>query len=283
MNLIVIFKRSLYLLKEEPKVFMPRIFTTILSTIFILYFVKLGLKVGLAINQATEIAKNADTPANIVGVVSQFSGELSAFAWFSLFVYAMDILSYGMYVKIASDFHMKKPISLIRALGGAVNKAKVLSIIGIVAAIFAAIFIGIYLFLGSLYLSTHSPLFLIAGLAMIFFALATFAFVFFFAVPIAMVENNGAKRAILKSASLGLKYKWPILRTNILFIGMVLIAMAVAVATEFHGVMALGAVIIFIFGRLIQALIYTYLSIVNPFLYLTIEEIEQVGDRAQRV
>ncbi len=274
MNLIAVLGASLRLLKKEPKVFVPRLFTTVLYTFFVLYSARLSLKISLAINRGMEMARDTGTTPDIRGILSQFTGELSLFAFLFLLVYVVDILTYGMYVRIASDFHAKMPISLIGALRDVVCRARVLFLIGVLAAGFVSCFVGIYLLFGGLYILTQSPLFLVAALCVILLAIVLFAVVFFFAVPVAMVEGRGAKRAVLKSASLGLKHKWPVLAINFLFVGMVFIAMVVVMVTEFRGVAALGAILAFVFGRLFQTIIYTYISIVNPSLYLSIEDVE---------
>jgi hypothetical protein len=56
---------------------------------------------------------------------------------------------------------------------------------------------------------------------------------------------------------------------------MVLVAMVVVMLTEVHGYVAVSAIVLFIIARLFQAIVYTYVSIVNPSLYLSIEEVEE--------
>ena len=275
MHLTEVFKGSIGLLKREPKVFVPRIFTTGLYTFFVLYLASLGLKISLAINQGVEAAESAGTVPDLGGILSLFSRELLLFACLFLFVSAVDILTYGMYVQITKDFHAKRPISLIRALGDAISRARTLLLIGVLATGFVGCFVGIYLLFGRLYILTQSPLFLLAALVVMLAAIVLFAFVFFFAVPVAMVENRGARSAVLKSASLGLRHKGPVLKVNFLFVVMAFVAIVVVMLTEFQGIVAVGAILVFIFGRLFHAIIYTYISIINPSLYLSIEEVEQ--------
>jgi hypothetical protein len=275
MHLIEVFRASLSLMKREPKVFVPRVFTTFLNTFFVLYAARLSLEISLAINREIEIARSAGAAPEIGGILSPFAGELSLFASLFLFVYVVDILTYGMYVMIASDFHAGRPISLVRALRDAVSRARALLLIGILATAFVGCFIVVYLLLGRLYISTQNPLFLLAALVVMLLAIVLFALVFFFAVPVAMVERRGVKSAVLKSASLGRRYKSPVLKTNFLFVGMVFVAMVAVMLTEFQGALALGAILLFVSGRLFQALIYTYISIVNPSLYLSIDEVER--------
>lgn len=274
MELVDVFKESLKLMKKEPKVFVPRILTAVLYTFFVIYAASISLKLSIVISQEAEIARGRGMAPDIGGAISPFMDEIIFFAALSLLVYVVDILTYAMYVKIASDFHEGKPISLLRSLKDAVSGARALLLIGIVAAVFVGIFIAIYLIFGKLYISTQHPLFLLAALLVMIIAIVAFALVFFFAVPVAMVERCSTKAAVLKSASIGMKHKKTVIKVNFLFVGLVLFAMVVVMLTEVHGFVALGALILFIIARLFQAIVYTYISIVNPTLYLSIDEVE---------
>lgn len=275
MQLIEVFKKSLKLMKKEPKVFVPRILTSFLYTFFVIYAASISLKISLVMNREMEGARGRGVPPDIGGAISPFMDEILFFAAFFLLVYVVDILTYAMYVRIASDFHEGKPISLLRSLKDAVSGARTLLLIGIVASVFVGIFIVIYLIFGKLYISTQHPLFLLAALLVMIIAIVAFALVFFFAVPVAMVERRGTKAAVLKSASLGMKHKGTVIKVNFLFVAMVLVAMAAVMLTEFHEVVAVSAIILFVTARLCQAIVYTYISIVNPSLYLSIEEVEE--------
>lgn len=273
MQLILVFKESLSLMKKEPKVFVPRILTTFLYTFFVIYAASISLRISLVINREAEIARSRGMAPDIGGALSPFTDELLLFMAFFLLVYVVDILTYGMYARIASDFHGGKPISLLRALKDAVYKAPALMLIGIAATIFVGLFILLYMLFGRLYLSTQNPLFLLAALLVMILAIVAFALVFFFAVPVVMVEGRGTKAAVLKSASLGMKHSGTVIKVNFLFVTLVLFAMAVVMLTEVHGFVAVSAIILFILARFFQAIIYTYISIVNPALYLSIEEV----------
>lgn len=275
MQLIEVFKKSLKLMEKEPKVFLPRIFTTFLNTFFIIYAASISLDVSRAINQELAISRSRGMAPDIAGALSPFTDVLLLFAAFFLLVYVVDILTYGMYVRIASDFHARLPISLTRALKDAVFRARALLLIGIAATIFVGFFILLYLIFGRLYISTQSPLFLLAALGVMLLAIVAFALVFFFAVPAAMVEKRGMKAAVLKSTSLGMSHKGMVIKVNFLFIAMVLVAMVVVMLTEFRGFVAVSAIILFVLARLFQAIVYTYISIVNPSIYLSIEEVDE--------
>ncbi|MBU2560251.1 hypothetical protein KKA03_05090 [archaeon] len=274
MQLIEVFKESLKLMKHEPKVFVPRIFTTFLNTFFVIYAASISLKLSRVMNREMERAGGMGTTPDIGRAISPFMDEILVFAAFFLLVYAVDILTYGMYARIAADFHKRKSISLSRALKDAVTGARVLMFIGVLATIFVGLFIVIYLLLGRFYISTQNPLFLLLAIGVMIIAIIAFALVFFFAVPVAMVEGRSTKDAVLKSASLGMKHKGMVIKVNFLFMAMVLVAMAAVMLTEVHGFVAVSAIILFVIARLFQAIVYTYISIVNPSLYLSIEEVE---------
>lgn len=275
MQLIAVFKESLVLMRKEPRVFVPRIFTTILNTAFVLYAATISLGVSRAINRGIEISKSTGAAPDIGGSLSPLSDDLMIFAAFFLLVYVVDILTYAMYVTIASDFHEGKQISLVRALKNAISGARTLLLIGIVASVFVGIFIAIYLIFGRLYISTQNMMFLLAALLVMLLAIVAFALVFFFAVPVAMVEGRGTKSAVLKSASLGMKHRGTVIKVNFLFVALVFFAMVAVMLTEVHGFIAVSAIALFILTRLFQAIVYTYISIVNPALYLSIEEVEE--------
>jgi hypothetical protein len=274
MELIVVFKKSLVLMKAEPKVFVPRIFTTFLYTFFVLYAASISLKISLAINKEMEYAQNTGAAPDIAEALSPFGNEILLFAAFFLLVYVVDILTYGMYVRIASDFHAGKPISLLLAIKDAIYRAPSLFFIGFLATIFVGLFIAVYLMFGGLYISTQNQFFLIMALLVMLLAIVAFALVFFFAVPVVMVEKSSTKHAVLKSASVGMKHRWTVIKVNFLFVAMVLIAMITVMVTEFKGAVAVSAIVLFVVARLFQAIIYTYISLVNPELYLSIEEAE---------
>lgn len=274
MHLARVLGESLGLLKKEPKVFLPRIITSVLYTFFILYLTRIAIEVSFVLNREIRMAESLGTAPDISRALSQFSGELPLFVFFFLITFVSDVLSYGMFVMIARDFHENREISLIRAFKDSVRRARVLFFVSAFATVFVGFFVGIYLIFGRMYIMTQSPLFLALALAVIFLAVIMFALVFFFAVPVAMVEDRGAKSAITKSASLGIKHARPVLMSNLLFFCMMLVVMLVAVITEFQGAVAISAIFVFILGRILQVIIYTYISIVNPSLYLSVEEVE---------
>jgi hypothetical protein len=275
MQLIEVFKESLRLMEKEPKVFVPRILMSALYTFLILYTTKFVLEISWAIRSEMDFARQAGLEPDIGRALLPFSTDVWAFFLFVLFVSVVDLLSYGMYARITGDFHSKIPVSLSRALNEAFRNIGGLLLIGTLATLFVGIFSVISLIFVGMYFLTQNYTFSVAALAVIAVAIVLFPIVFFLAVPIAIVEQRGAKSAILKSMSLGMKHKGPVVKTNFLFLALLFITMIVVALTEFdiQNPVTLGAIILFIITRLFQAIIYTYISIINPALYLSIEEV----------
>jgi hypothetical protein len=271
MGLLSVFKEALVLLRDEPKIFLPRIFTTALYTVFLLYSAKLAVDLTKAINSEISMAASLGVAPNLGRALNQFTGALISYLVFFLFVYGVDILSYGMYVRIVADYHKKEPIFLLRALKEAVSRIKTLFALGLVVLAFSAIFLILYGIIGSAYASTGHWIFSIMVLAVLLAAIISFAFLFFFAVPVAMIKKCGVAETLRMSMNLGLKYKGPVLKTNFLFAGLVLLTLLVAMYSEFKGAVGIAAAAVFILGRLFQAVVYTYISVVNPAVYLHFE------------
>ncbi len=100
-----------------------------------------------------------------------------------------------------------------------------------------------------------------------------FALIFFFSVPVAMIENKDLGDVLKRSYILGRQNTGLVLKTNLIFSGLILVTLGVAVYTDFRGGIGIFAILIFLLGRFFQALVYTYISVVNPAVYLELEKV----------
>jgi hypothetical protein len=103
-------------------------------------------------------------------------------------------------------------------------------------------------------------------------SITLFAVFFFFAVPVAITKKCGVKEAVSHSIDLGIRNKGPVLKTNFFFVILILLTLLVAIYTGFKGKIGAFAVFAFIIGRLFQSIVYTYISIVNPTVYLYVDK-----------
>ncbi|RMF90075.1 MAG: hypothetical protein D6733_04785 [Methanobacteriota archaeon] len=272
MYLLEVLIESFQLLRKEPRIYVPRIFTTILYTLFLLYAADLSLRLGGALNREMSVAQAAGTSPDPAGVLTRFQGEILFFLALFLLVFAVDMLSYGMYAKIVEDYYTERKVRLKEAFYEALGRIKTLFLLGLLLLTALGLILFAYSLLGAAYMLTGSPVFLALAALLIIGALAFFAVAFFFSVPVAVLERTGLTEAVATSMSLGMKNKGDLVKINFLFAGLILATLGAAMAADFKGRLGAAAIAAFIAGRLLQAVVYTYISVVNPSLYLKIEE-----------
>jgi len=251
LKLVEIFRDSLMLLWKEPKVFVPRLITTAIYTLFIFYSAKL----------TSEILTMGVTFKNILilGILSPI-------------LLGIDIVSYGMYPKIVTEYYEKKRINLTRILLETLKSWKILLTFGIIVMIFLLIFIVLLsiLYLAVLIMGTFFIFVLVTIFAIII--LLVFALLSFFIMPVGILDKQSIRNTLKKGIELSIKYKADVLKINLVFMMLAIITMIIATLSEFSGILAYLAFAIFLIVRLIQAIIYTYISVVNPSVYLKLKE-----------
>ncbi len=272
MNLFSVLIESLYLLKEEPKIYLPRIFTTALYSIFILYMARILVVITRGVGKEISKAGNIEG-VTATGFITGAHKELLFFLVFFLFVYAIDISTYAMYPRIVLDYRTEKKVSLQRALKEALKRFRTLFLIAIFILLFIGVTASLYFFSGALFIKTLNPLYGAIALLTLLAAFVVFALIFFFSVPVAMIENKDLGDVLKRSYILGRQNTGLVLKTNLIFSGLILVTLGVAVYTDFRGGIGIFAILIFLLGRFFQALVYTYISVVNPAVYLELEKV----------
>lgn len=270
--LVQVFKNSFEMLLLKPKVFLPRLVTTTLYSFFAVYSAKFSLEIIKALSAETLAAETLGRVPDFGSALAGYESALAAYLLFFLFVYAVDILSYGMYVTIVRDYRARGEISLSAALRNSLQSAKTLFVLSLVVLAFLALCLIIYAALGAAYMRTQSLLFPALTILFLILAIAVFALLFFFLIPAVVAEKRGAASALSRSVAMGMCHKGEVIKTNFFFAALVLATMIVVIATEFKGTLAFGAVAAFIAGRIVQAVVYTYISAVNPAVYFWAEE-----------
>ncbi len=272
MKLLAVLKETLHLLRTEPKIYIPRIITTVIYTAFILYMAKLSLRITNAVLLAQTRAENLGTAPDFGSVFAPLAGSLATFIVFFLITYVIDILSYGMYVRIVRDYHEKRPIKIREAFVDALRRWRTLLGLSLVILAAMAVIFVLYFVLGSAFLRTRNVLYPALAMLVLLVGVIGLAVIFFFSIPVAMTEGKGVLNAVSTSSRLGLKHKGVVIKTNILFTGLIFATLLVAMFTDFKGKTGALAVGAFVLARLIQAVVYTYISLVNPAVYLHLED-----------
>jgi len=110
-------------------------------------------------------------------------------------------------------------------------------------------------------------------LPLLFIVLAiilVFAMLVFFVIPVAVIEKKGFIQTFRESFKLSLKHKWDVLRINLVFLFLTLLTLAIGMLSGFQGSAGYLAILLFALVRFIQATIYTYISVINPYFYVKV-------------
>jgi hypothetical protein len=266
MALLSILKNSLKLLYKEPKIFVPRFITTALYSLSIIYLAGV----------VSEILKVWDPSGNSVPdrrIIMSFMENLIPLIVSMLFLYFVDLFSYAMYPAIVKDHYEKKPISLRRATKEALGAWKIL----IVFIVVATALMGIFALLVSLLRLQKIDIisYLVVAL-LILVALVVSSLLLFFVLPVAVVEKRGVRESFSRGIKLSIKYKKEVLQINIIFLVLIGITYVLMIFTElkYSGILAALSILLFLTVRVFEAIIYTYISVVNPYFYMHIRKDE---------
>ena len=186
MEFLKLLKDSLQVLVAEPKVFIPRIATTLIYSVFIFASAKLSFEVSFAL--ALESAKFSP---DIYRALQPYVKEMTYLFAASLVCFAADIIAYAMYPTIVEDYKMGREIILWKALREALSQWKTLLVFSITLLGFLAVFLMFFtLSYLSIILSGKHILLPIALVFMIAVFLVLSAAIFFI-IPVSVVEKKG--------------------------------------------------------------------------------------------
>ena len=242
-----ILKDSLILLKKEPKVFVPRLITTAVYTLFIFYSAKVTFDIFTGVGNFRDML--------ILGI-------------FSPILLGIDLVSYGMYPKIIMDYYDGKKINLTGILLETLKSWKILLVFGIIISIFIFIFIGLMSVLYGIALAAGNFAILFLATVFAILILLIFSTASFFVMPVGILEKQGVVNTLRKSIGLSIMHKKDVLNVNIVFMILAIVTIIIATLSEFGGIFTYLAFAVFLIARLFQAVVYTYIGVVNPTVYL---------------
>jgi len=261
MNILNSLKGAFALLRKEPKVFIPRFTTTLLYTLYTIYSVM--LTADLYLNQSDPAYLESNAGRIILLVVS------------SIVLFLIDIVSYAMYPKIVEDHKRGGKISLSEALSSALGIWRIvgaLAILIFVLLFLAEILIGMSLFY---FMATGSKIPVLLSVLIVLALIIIFGILVFSVVPVAVLEKKGAYESFRKSIAMGLKHKKELFQVNIFFILLVLPTTILISLTALKGEFSYPAAIAFAIVRFLQAMVYTYVSVSNPYIYMDLPEVNK--------
>ncbi len=253
-------KDSLNLLRTKPEIFIPKFVTTTLYTGCILVLMRITLKMN-------EIATGF-VFAEKTGIIQLLVYTLLLLISL-VFIYLIDLLTYAMYPSIVSDYYNNKPVSLRKALREALGSWPVLMVFGLLISLM--VMFVIIPFAMFMTLTRESPYIQISLFLLVLTIILVFAVLVFFVIPVAVIEKKEFTQTFRESFSLSLKHRWDILRINLVFLFLTVLTVGIGLLSGLRGFRGYLAVVIFVMVRLIQAVVYTYISVVNPYLFIKIK------------
>lgn len=260
-------RESLHVLKDEPRVFIPRIITTLIYSVFIFTAAKVSYSLSIAL--AVESTKA--TP-DLLSAIMPFTAQLKLLALYSLISFITDMCAYAMYPTLVSDYQRKTPVSLKRAVKNALKVWRtLLAFSTTILILLASILFSFSLLYSHAIMKGNMPLLIFGALSLMLMMVGVSSLIFFI-IPIAVIEQKGIIYSYKKSMELGLHHKKPVIKTTLLFMVIAYATMILAAASEFEGKKAAIAFTLFIIARLIQVVTYTYINVVNPSLYFSLRK-----------
>ena len=266
MSLLGVFTGSFQMLRKEPKLFLPRLITTALYTGVMIYLSTLAARVVSA--------SNSPGPADPTIAFSLFS-DMGVLAVFLVFLMAIDLLSYAMYPALVRDHQAGGKIQLMSSIKEALGAWKILLALGFMIVLIA-VAAGMIILPVEIFFPQLINEYGITGLVVLAAIASIIALVpmmlLFFVVPIGVLEKKGAIASFAGSVRLGMKHGKDLFTINLFLL---LITVAVYAFMTYADVYAQGAaafysMLVFVAVRLVQAVVYTYISVINPYVYMKI-------------
>ncbi len=261
MKLQEILAKSVRLLRESPRIFIPNLTSSLLYAVFESAFIYYSLDLIYSIS-------------NFESVHSNILPIIGLFLLYPL-IGAIDLLTYGMYPSMVSDYHVGKKISLIRSLKDSLKSWRILLALGVIFLSFIVLLFVIMFFFFILAMLFNEEMLIYLSLPIVLSLIVVLVMAVFFVVPAGVIEKKGVLTSFSSSFRLSFRYRWEVLALIVFFMVLVFAAISLGGLVNVGGVDAgitLTAVLLFILLRLIQSMVYTYISVVNPYFYLQRKE-----------
>lgn len=239
MTLRKVLRESFELLKDEPKFFIPRLFSTTISTAwFIIVF-------DNYLSKLTTL--NYSVPEMVFYLVS---GPLIVFMGVAISIMLARMVDEGPELKKSFLYTLGRMKTVLLVTFGMLS-------LGIVMALPLSIGIVLYPFMG---------LTVLAGSILLTAVLMIAVFYLLYFLPITLVENTGVIESIKDSISSSRENKKEVTLMLLFSFALLGIAGLAQGALEFLGYLAFAA------SRFISVIVTTYLFVVSPKLYLVENE-----------
>ncbi|MEA1924356.1 MAG: hypothetical protein U9M95_00645 [Candidatus Altiarchaeota archaeon] len=257
MKLQEILDKSFRLLRERPRMFIPNLISSIIYAVFELVLIYYALDLIYSISDINSVY------GNILPIIGLFL--------FYPLIGAIDLLTYGMYPSMVSDYHADRKINLLRSLKDSVKSWRILLALGVIFLTFIVLLFVIVFFFFLLSMLLDEKMLIFLSFPVVLSLIVVLMMAVFFVVPAGVIEKKGVLSSFSNSFKLSSRYRWEVFTLIVFFMALVLAAISLGSLVNLKEVevgITLTAVLLFIMLRLIQSVLYTYISVVNPYFYL---------------
>ncbi len=251
-SLFLILKKSFFLLKKEPKLFIPKIIIAILYGLAIIFEGQILLKL-------IELYPISVSTINIAKLSETFTLALILFI-FSIFIYLIDTITTAIYPSLVSQFPSK--ISFKKAYFDSKKRFKPAVISSIIVLLITIILISI-ITIPIILLSYESIVLQMTISLTIGFVIV---FLFYLLFPTIMLENKGIIKSIKSSIQSSFDNKKNIFSLSL--IPLIISILKLWLAINFDN---LFAIVLFILLVFLTGILHTYSTIATQTTYFSIK------------
>jgi hypothetical protein len=269
MHVTQILKESFVLLRKEPKLFIPRFITTALYSVVLLYTAQLTAQMAEATGLYSGVSATPDPE-----VITSLLGGAFILLFSVIILLLVDLFSYAMYPILIRDYYKGAKTNLAKSFKEAFGAWKMILVLWVLIMIFST-FLGLLLTVfQTLTIETGDSIYYLMALGAVLLAVLFLLIALFFVMPSAAIEKKGIIHTFREGFNLSMKYKTDVIVINIFFIALTLLTLGIITYSEikFSEGLAIMAGLIFILTRIFEAVIYTYISVVNPYFYMKVAE-----------
>ena len=266
MKISEILRESFVLLRKEPKIFIPRLITTALYSFVLLYTAQL----------TTEMAKSAGyypgNPTPDPAALASLMGGVFILLVSVIFLLIVDLFSYAMYPVMVRDYHKEGKIDLRKSFNEAFSAWKTILALWLLIMLFS-LGLGVILSVFEvLTLQSGNSIYYVASLLVILSLVILLLIALFFIMPVAVVEKRGLIDTFKQGFKMSMKNKGDVFFINVFFLVLTAVTLGIISLSQiyFSEGVAIIAGILFILTRVFEAVIYTYISVVNPYFYMKV-------------
>jgi len=255
MELRAVLADAMKMLLCNPRVFVPRIVTTAMYSAVTVCYVMLTADI-----------------LSVEDPVAAYSIGLKALMLLAFMpaLYIIDLLSYAMYPRMVADLRASRRVSLSSALRDALAAWRVVLALGLTLFFLFLVILVSSTALAYIFATSGNMLILAVSALAIISLVLIFAILVFFLVPAAVLERGGVIESFRTSVRLGLKHKADILKLNLIFMALLSATVVIALEATLEGGLTFMSLLPFLLVRVLQVVVYTYLSLANPVAYIRV-------------